>query len=337
MKAIRRLTPLCSLALAVAVAGPVCFVRAQSEGPIPAGYHVVRGWPRLPEGYVLGQVSGVAVDSHNHVFVFHRTARSSRTPPKLEGMIPGATVLCFDGESGALIAQWGENQFRVPHAITADRENNLWLTDRELHQVYKFTHEGKLLLTIGEKGVPGTDGRHFGGPSGVAVATDGSIYVSDGYDNSRVAKFSATGDFLFDWGKKGSGPGEFNLVHAVALDAEGRVYIADRGNARIQVFTSGGKFLAEWKSEALGRPWALAAGADGFLYVVDGGDLKLSPPDRAHILKLDLTGKILDQWSSFGNYDGQIYWGHDLAVGRDGAIYVGDILGQRVQKFVPGR
>jgi DNA-binding beta-propeller fold protein YncE len=300
------------------------------------GYHLVRGWPRLPEGYVLGQVSGVTVDSHNHVFVFHRTARSSRNPPKLGDVIPDATVLCFDGDTGAVLAQWGAGLFRVPHGIAADRANNLWLTDRGLHQVYKFTHDGKPLLTLGERGVPGADGQHFGGPSGVAVARDGSIYVSDGYDNSRVAKFSASGEFLFDWGRKGSGPGEFDLVHAVALDEQDRVYVADRGNARIQVFTPDGKFLTQWKSAALGRPWAVAIASDGYAYVVDGGDLKLSPPDRAHLLKVNLSGTILDQWASYGNYDGQIYWGHDLAVGRDGAVYVGDILGQRVQKFVPG-
>ena len=337
MRIVKRSVLLCGLLLALAVPKPFFFARAQQGQKSPGGYQVVRGWPRLPEGYVLGQVSGVAVDSHNHVFVFHRTTRSSRNLPKLEGPIPEATVLCFDGDSGALVAQWGQGLFRTPHGITVDHDNNIWLTERELHQVYKFSHDGKLLLTLGEKGVPGADGLHFGGPSGVAVAADGSIYVSDGYDNSRVVKFSATGEFLFDWGKKGSGPGEFNLVHAVALGAQGRVYIADRGNARIQVFTSEGKFLAEWKSEALGRPWALATGADGFLYVVDGGDLKLTPPDRAHILKVDPTGKVLAQWSSFGNYDGQIYWGHDIAVGRDGAVYVGDILGQRVQKFVPER
>ena len=310
-------------------------IDGQTAAP-PAGYHLVRGWPRLPQGYVLGQVSGVTVDSHNHVFVFHRTARSSRIPPKLDGTIPDATVLCFDGDTGALVAQWGAGEFRLPHGITADRQDNLWITEREWHQVFKYSHEGKLLLTLGERGVLASDGRHFGGPSGVAVARDGSIYVSDGYDNSRVAKFSSTGEFLFDWGKKGSGPGEFNLVHAVALDEQGRVYVADRGNARIQVFTPEGKFITEWKSSALGRPWAVAIGSDGYAYVVDGGDQKLSPPDRSHILKVDLTGKILDQWSSYGNYDGQIYWGHDIAVGRDGAVYVGDILGQRVQKFVPG-
>jgi peptidylamidoglycolate lyase len=337
MKFIQRSTLLLGLFLLLAAAGSAFFARAQEAQNPTGAYHVVRDWPRLPEGYVFGEVTGVAVDSHNHVFVFHRTARSSRRPPAREGPIPAATVLCFDGATGSLLAQWGENMFREPHGLSVDKDDNLWLTDRELNQVFKFSHDGKLLMTLGEKGVAGNDGRHFLGPTAVAVAPDGSFYVSDGYGNSRVAKFSPRGEFRFDWGKKGSGPSEFDTVHHVALDAQGRVYVADRSNSRLQVFTGDGKFIAEWKSPALGRPWASALGPDGLLYVVDGGDLKFSPPDRAHILKLDLSGKILEQWASYGTYDGQIYWGHDIAVGRDGAVYVGDILGHRLQKFVADR
>jgi DNA-binding beta-propeller fold protein YncE len=139
-----------------------------------------------------------------------------------------------------------------------------------------------------------------------------------------------------DWGQKGRGPGEFDLPHSVAIDAQGRVYVADRGNARIQVFDAAGKFLHEWKSPELGRPWSVTIGPDNLLYVVDGGDLKPNPPDRGRLLKLNLNGKILAKWSRFGNYDGQLYWGHDLAVGKDGAVYVGDVShGMRVQKFIP--
>jgi len=162
------------------------------------------------------------------------------------------------------------------------------------------------------------------------------VYISDGYGNSRVAKFSGDGKFQFEWGRKGTGPGEFDLPHSVAVDKNGLVYVADRSNARIQVFDSNGKFLKMWKSAELGRPWTLAVGPDNRLYVVDGGDLKPAPPDRGQVLKLDLDGNILSKWSRFGNYDGQIYWGHAISVGRDGAVYIGDVYhGMRVQKFVP--
>jgi DNA-binding beta-propeller fold protein YncE len=191
-------------------------------------------------------------------------------------------------------------------------------------------------MTLGTEHVPGLDGAHFNKPTDVAFAADGSVYISDGYGNSRVAKFSAEGKFLLDWGHKGQGLGEFDLPHNVAVDAQGRVYVADRMNVRIQIFDANGKFLNMWKSDELGRPWGLAIGPDGLLYMVDGGDLKPGPPDRGRILKLDLNGKILAKWSRFGNYDGQIYWGHDIALGKDGAVYVGDVYhGMRVQKFVP--
>jgi len=297
-------------------------------------YAVVHGWPELPAGFVLGQVSGVAVDSHNHVFVFHRAENSWATDKT--HVIASPTILCFDGASGKLLSSWGQNRFVEPHGLRVDRHDNVWVTDRALQQVLEFSHDGKLLLTIGTERTAGVDATHFNLPADIAFGADGSFYVADGYGNNRVAKFSPDGKFLLDWGKKGTEPGEFNLPHSVAVDAQGLVYVADRSNARIQVFDGNGKFLKLWKSDELGRPWSLTIGPDNLLYVVDGGDLKPAPPDRGQILKLDLTGKILAKWGRFGNYDGQIYWGHDLAVGKDGAVYVGDVYhGMRVQKFVP--
>lgn len=305
----------------------------KSRAPKTSAYRVVHGWPVLPEGFVLGQVSGVGVDSHNHVFVFHRADHSWMTK-KNDQPIEASTIMCFDGETGKLIASWGANMFLVPHGLRVDREDNLWVTDVGLHQVFKLNHNGKLLMTVGVQRTPGLDGKHFNAPTDVAVAPDGSFYVSDGYGNSRVAKFSPKGEFLFDWGRKGDKTGEFDLPHGIAIDSQGRLYVADRSNARIQVFKGDGTFLYQWKSAELGRPWGLTVSPDSYLYVVDGGDLNPRPPDRARILKLDLQGNILDRWASFGNYDGQLYWGHDIAVGKNGDVYVGDVyFGMRVQKF----
>ena len=282
-------------------------------------YQVVHGWPQLPEGFAFGQVSGVGVDSHNHVFVFHR------------GDSP---IICFDGESGRMLRSWGDGMFATAHGLAVDNKDNVWVTDVGHHQVYKFSHDGAQLMTLGEKDVPGLDGRHFNRPTDVAVTPAGDFYVSDGYGNSRVAKFSARGEFLFDWGRKGDQPGEFNLPHGICLDAQGRVYVTDRVNARVQIFDANGKFLAQWKGPELGRPWDVAIGPDGRVYVMDGGDLKPKPPDRGRVVILDPKGKVLDEFGSFGSYDGQFYWGHAVAVAANGDVYATDVnVGMRVQKF----
>jgi peptidylamidoglycolate lyase len=299
-----------------------------------SGYRVVHGWPQLPPGELIGQVSGVGVDSQGAVIVFRRAERrfsdSLSTDP-----IKSPTILRFDGATGRLLDEWGAGEFAMPHGLTVDAQGNVWLTDLALQQVFKFTHEGTLLLTLGERGVAGTDSAHFNRPTDVAVAPDGSFYVSDGYRNSRILRFSKEGRYLFSWGRKGSGPGEFDVPHSIALDGAGHVYVADRTNARIQVFDSLGHFLAEWKGQALGRPWAVRAGVDGYVYVVDGGDQPTTPPDRARVLKLAPTGRLIDSFGTFGNYDGQFVWPHAIAVAEDGTVYVGDVsAGMRVQKFV---
>ena len=320
-------------ALLALVVTPLLCLGSQPMAHDP--YQVVHGWPQLPPGFVLGQVSGVGVDSHNHVFVFHR-AENSWAADKSR-LIGSPTVLCFDAATGKLQLSWGSNRFVAPHGLRVDPHDNVWVTDTALHQVFKFSHAGELLLMLGTERSAGVDATHFNRPTDIAFASDGSIYVSDGYGNSRIAKFSAEGQFLLDWGHKGSGPGEFDTPHGVAVDAQGLVYVADRGNSRIQVFDANGQFLKSWNSDELGRPWSLAMGPDNLLYVVDGGDARADQPEqgREQLLKLDLSGKVLATWSRFGNYDGQIYWGHDVAVGKDGAVYVGDVWhGMRVQKFI---
>jgi DNA-binding beta-propeller fold protein YncE len=140
---------------------------------------------------------------------------------------------------------------------------------------------------------------------------------------------------MFDWGKKGDGPGEFDVPHAIALDAQSRLFVADRANARVQVFDGNGKFLFQWKSDEMGRPWDVAFGPDGSVYVVDGGDMNPQPPERGRVLKLDSHGKIVDTIGRFGKYDGQFYWAHSVSVAGNGDVYVGDVnVGMRVQKFV---
>ncbi len=311
--------------------------RMDSDDMIRASsYRVVHGWPRLPSGELLGQVSGVGADSRGAVIVFRRARRSWPPGDTLSTeAIDAPTIMVFDAASGRQLGAWGAGRFAMPHGLAVDDQDNVWVTDVALHQVFKFTRDGVLLLTLGERGVPGEDSSHFNRPTDVAVAPDGSFYVSDGYRNSRVVRFAKDGRYLFSWGRRGSGPGEFHEPHGIALDAAGRVYVADRRNARVQVFDSAGRFVAEWKGPDLGRPWAVRVGNNGDVHVVDGGDQPAAPPDRARVLTLTRQGRIIDSFGSFGNYDGQFVWPHAIAVAADGAIYVGDVsTGMRVQKFV---
>lgn len=285
----------------------------------PSQYEVVHGWPQLPAGYAFGQVPGIGVDSHNHVFVFHRG-----DPP----------VMCFEGATGKLVTSWGAGMIGKAHGLAVDREDNIWLTDIGHHQVFKFSHDGKLMMTVGVRDTPGLDGTHFNQPTDIAIAPRGEFYVSDGYGNNRVARFAADGKFIADFGHKGGGPGEFDTPHGIALDAAGRIYVADRANARVQIFDATGQYITEWKSEEIGRPWDIYPGPDGLFYIMDGGDNNPAPPDRGRVIILNRDGKKLGEFGSFGSYDGQFYWGHALAVGKNSDVYAGDVhLGMRAQKF----
>ncbi|MBK8905398.1 MAG: hypothetical protein IPM53_29720 [Anaerolineaceae bacterium] len=299
-------------------------------------YTVATNWPRLPPGLVLGQVTGIDVDSQGRVFVFARGEKVWDAEPIDPAIISSPAVYVFDGPTGELLNSWGENRFVMPHGLSIDNEDNVWLTDVGLHQVYKFDPNGRLLLTLGEAGVAGSDETHFNRPTDVAVRPDGSFYVSDGYLNSRVARFAADGRYLFAWGSAGAGAGEFDVPHSLALDAAGRVYVADRGNARVQIFDEDGRFLTSWQDDLrLGRPWAVRVGDDGFVYVVDGGDQNNWLPDRARILKLTTAGEIVDRFGAYGRQPGHFIWPHALAVAADGTLYVAEVgSGRRIQKFL---
>ncbi len=287
------------------------------------GFHAVKGWLKLPDGMETGETAGVGVDSHNHVFIFHR----GKDMP----------IMCVEADTGKIVSSFGEGLFTNAHGLEVDSQDNVWVTDTLNHQVYKFDHDGNLLLTVGEKGKSGLDATHFNQPTDVAVTPDGEFYVSDGYGNSRVAKFDAEGKFLFDWGKKGTAPGDFNLPHGITLDPEGNVYVADRSNMRIQVFTAKGKFIKEWGKEQLGevgRPWGLEYAPDGNLYVIDGSDMLDSTPSIARLTILTLEGKVVEHWSEYGSDPGQLSWGHDVAVGKDGGVYTAEVRNNnRAQKF----
>jgi peptidylamidoglycolate lyase len=325
-----------SIALAAAALAATLLTAAswaQPTHPVER-YEVVHGWPELPPGEILGQATGVDVDSKGNVWVFHRAGREWSEPFPTEP-IDRPTVWVFDGHTGRLLKAWGAGLFIMPHGLTIDRDDNVWLTDVGLQQVFKFSPDGRLLMTLGEARVAGNDATHFDMPTDVAIARDGTIFVSDGYGNSRVLHFSADGKLRKTWGTKGTGPGEFDLPHGITIDQQDRVLVADRSNARVQVFDQAGKLVDQWQSAELGRPYAAAVGQTNRVFIADGGDQPKSPPDRSGVAVVDADGQLILRFGRFGNQDGQFRLAHDIAVAKDGAVYVVDAWGQRVQKFTP--
>ena len=304
----------------------------KGQGKLP-GYEWVKDWPNLPAGYPLSQVTGVGVDAQQHIFLFHRTGRSW-SEPFPDSLISVPTILMLDRQTGKILSNWGANQFIMPHGLTVDRSNNVWVTDVALQQIFKFSHEGKLLMTIGEAKIAGNDSLHFNRPTDVAVAADGSFYVSDGYLNSRVVKFSATGKYLFEWGTKGDKPGQFVIPHGIDLDEKGNVYVADRENNRIQEFDANGKFLMEWKNVEAQQLYSVAFDRKNQqLLGIDYLTIGTVVIKGSDIIVFNANGHILNRIGRSGSYDGPVCRYHDIAVDNEGSIYLGDILGNRIQKF----
>jgi DNA-binding beta-propeller fold protein YncE len=274
-------------------------------------HHVVADWAQLPKGWNFGECSGVAIDKDDNVWVFNRGAHP---------------VIEFD-KSGKMLQAWTEVPVTAAHGLKVDRDGNIWTVDVAAHRVMKFTTGGHLLMMIGQVGGgPGTNDTRdgFNRPTNLAFAPNGDFFVSDGYVNSRVVRYNKDGEYITHWGQKGTGDGEFNLVHDVTLDSQGRVYVADRLNQRVQIFDQNGKFLGKWTD--VGAPWGLDYVArENAIYMCDGVNNR--------IVKLNLDGQILGVLSSYGKIPGKLDFPHSIAVDSTGAIYVAEIKNWRVQKF----
>ena len=304
--------------------------------PAAPHYRLVEEWPKqvksaagTPAGpWNFIQVSGIAVrPGSGRVIVLHRGANP---------------VLEFDLD-GNFLRSWGDGLFsfgkvvaiapadRVPggsgysavygpagcdscgaHAVRIDPQGNVWLIDAPANAVYKTDGQGKIVMTLGHKGVSGTGHGEFNLPTDIAFAPDGSLYVTDGYASARVVKFSARGEYVLQFGKRGTGPGEFGLPHNLAIDAQGRVYVTDRDNRRIEVFDSTGKFL---------RQWPTSSGVSG-LFMTREQRLWAGPT------LYELDGKVVERLPQADP------GAHAVAIGASGEVYLA-LLSGKVQKFVP--
>jgi hypothetical protein len=325
-------------------------------------YESVPNFLQLPPDLYLGEVAGVAVNSRGHVFVF---SRGNSTGPAY-----GATAaqLLEFGRDGKFIREMGKNLYgwSFAHAVRVDRHDNIWAVDKGSDMIIEFSPQGKVLMVFGRKKEasdensgpwthvnpprPAVNGQ-FRQPTDVTWDQQDSIFISDGYINSRVAKYDKNGDWVKQWGQPGKGAGEFNTPHSIASDASGNIYVADRGNARIQVFDHDGGFLREMKIAVSapadaqpwmgnrpgpetvgtmqpGAPWAICItpGPKQYLYAADGF------PGR--IYKLSLDGKLLGMLGRSGHQSKQFGWIHEMACPSSNEIYVAELLNWRVQKLL---
>jgi hypothetical protein len=249
--------------MGAAAFAPKILRAANDPNSQPSPFRLVMNWARLPDGMKWGQVIAMDIDKHGDIYVFHRND-------------PGILKFSSDGK---LLKSWGEGLFAFAHGLTVDRFGFIWTADADVKdgnggQVSKFDANGKLLLTLGAKGVlaEGAKGESFVGPTGVAVGANGDIFVSDGHapgnhGNHRVLKFDKDGKFIKTWARTGSGQGELRDPHGIAMDSQGRLFVADRGNARVQVFDPEGGFIAEWKQFGVTENIYIAK--DDKLYVTD--------------------------------------------------------------------
>ncbi len=288
-------------------------------------YEVAVNWEKLPPGYSWREVSSVAVDSNDRVYVFNR------------GEHP---MIVFDSK-GNFLRSWGEGVFsHRPHGLTLGPDDTLYCTDDGDHTVRQCTYEGKVLMTIGVPGKPAE--RYSGNPFNrcTHVALDpktGEIYVSDGYGNSRIHKFTPNGKLLFSWGAAGTDPGEFNIPHNIVTDKDGYVYVADRENHRVQVFDSKGKFETQWNN--LHRPCSLVISKDQHIYI---GELsagmavnRYTPNTGPRTTVMNPKGKRLARIGHLGHGlgVGQFVSPHGLSMDSRGNIYVGEVAWTNLSNF----
>ena len=334
---------------------------ALAQQPPEIHFRSVPDLLQLPPDLYLGEATGVAVNSKGHIFVF---SRGSTTGPAYAA---AAAQLLEFAPDGKFIREIGHHLYAwsFGHTVKVDKEDNIWVTDKGSDMVIKFNPEGRVVMVFGRKQEASDEGteplKHVKPPlppvdgmfrqvTDVAWDTAGNAYISDGYVNSRVAKVDKDGNWLMSWGEPGDQPGQFNVPHSIAIDAQNNVYVADRGNRRIQVFNTEGKFLRQFTIDvpvpadarpaignkptvttgtmSPGAPWAICItpAPHQVLYASDAF------PGR--IYKLSLDGKVLGVLGKSGKQPGQFGWIHEMACPSENELYAAEILNWRVQKLI---
>jgi len=332
-----------------------------AQQPPKIRYQSVPDFLKLAPDMYFGEVAGVALNSKGHLFVF---SRGDTTGPAYGAA--AAQLLEFSAD-GKFIREIGHHLYAwsFAHSVKVDKDGNVWVADKGSDMVIKFNPEGRVAMVFGRKQEASDEGteplRHpkpplppvdgmFRQVTDMAWDAAGNTYISDGYINSRVAKIDKDGNWLKSWGEPGDGPGQFNTPHSIAVDAEGRVYVADRGNRRIQVFNGEGKFLRQITVDvpvdpdarpAIGNKpgattGAMAPGAPWTVCITPGPHEVLFTSDGfpGRIYKLTLDGKVLGVLGESGKQLKQFGWIHEIACPSETELYVAELLNWRVQKLI---
>ncbi len=339
-------------------------VFAQQASVPVIDYTSVSNFLKLPPDMYLGEMAGVAVNSKGHVFAL---SRGNTTGPAYGA---AASQLLEFGSDGKFIREIGHHLYAwsFGHSVKVDPEDNIWVADKGSDMVIKFDPEGRVVMVFGRKQeasdegteplkhpkppLPPVDGM-FRQVTDMAWDSAGNTYISDGYINSRVAKVDKNGNWLKSWGEPGDQPGQFSVPHSIAVDAKGNIYVADRGNRRIQVFDAEGKFLRQitidvpfdpnarpaigpTPSQATSANGTMKAGSPWALCITPGPHQVLFSSDAypGRIYKLSLDGKVLGYLGESGKQLKQFGWIHEIACPSENELYVAELLNWRVQKLI---
>ena len=293
------------------------------------------GWAKLTDGRKWGWASAIDIDRRGNIWVFERCGANTCAGSKVAPLVQLTP-------RGKVLRTFGSGMFAWPHGIHIDRAGAIWVADGDGkdgkgHQVVKFSPEGKVILTLGKAGVAGDGPDTFNRPSDVITAPNGDIFVADGHggdSNARIVKFTQDRKFVKAWGKKGSGPGEFDTPHALAMDSKGRLYVGDRGNSRIQIFDQDGNFLEEWRQ--FGRPSGIYIDGKDRIYVADHqSNAKLNPGFKRGVrIGSVKDGKVAAFIPGLGADPETQSVGEGVVADGQGNVWWAETSGMAVRKFV---